>query len=77
VEASETTASLIEIIPESGRSNPAMQRKTVVLPLPDGPTMTAICPDSTENETESATRTPSKDFVTDSTLSVVFTVSPE
>ena len=42
--ADATTSPPMRISPASGRSSPAMQRKVVVLPQPEGPSRTTISP---------------------------------
>src|SRR5947209_3269334 len=44
------------MLPESGRSSPAMMRSIVVLPLPEAPSRTSASPTPTSKETSSSTR---------------------
>src|SRR5690348_6659301 len=54
-----TSRSPMDSFPPVGISNPATQRRNVVLPLPDGPTNTANSPSSTRTLTSSSARTTS------------------
>src|SRR6476469_10409974 len=53
-----TTSPPIEIVPEVGCSRPAMQRKVVVLPQPDGPSSTTISPAAMRKLTSSTAGRP-------------------
>src|SRR5579875_3190850 len=60
--AESTTSSSIKIVPLSGRSNPAIKRKRVVLPLPDAPSTVTTAPSGTSRSRPSRTRVFPKDF---------------
>src|SRR5437764_9270411 len=53
-----TSSPPIEIVPAVGCSRPAMQRKVVVLPQPDGPSSTTISPAATRKLTSSTAGRP-------------------
>ena len=52
-----TSLPLIRIRPAATGSNPAMQRRTVVLPQPLAPSRQPICPRASENDRSSNTPT--------------------
>ena len=53
-----TSSPPIEIVPAVGCSRPAMQRKVVVLPQPDGPSSTTISPAAMRKLTSSTAGRP-------------------
>src|ERR1041384_3447287 len=55
-----TSSPPIEIDPPVGCSSPAMQRKVVVLPQPDGPSSTTISPAATRKLTSSTAGRPTE-----------------
>src|ERR1043165_1664778 len=55
-----TSSPPIAIMPEVGCSSPAMQRKVVVLPQPDGPSSTTISPAATRKLTSSTAGRPAE-----------------
>src|SRR5258707_2641434 len=50
----------IAIAPSSGASSPAMQRRIVVLPQPEGPSSARVWPSATSSETPSTAARPPK-----------------
>jgi len=56
----------IVTVPPSGRSNPAISRRSVVFPQPDGPSNATTSPRSTHKEAPSTAGTSPKRFVTPS-----------
>src|ERR1044072_1064445 len=55
-----TVSPPIEIVPAVGCSSPAMQRKVVVLPQPDGPSSTTISPAAMRKLTSSTAGRPTR-----------------
>ena len=45
------SSSFTRMLPESGCQSPITKRKIVLLPEPDGPRMTRVCPRETRKET--------------------------
>src|SRR5207244_11965092 len=65
-----TTSPSMRTVPAVGASSPAIHRRVVVLPQPDGPNRVRILPRSTPNVTPSTASSPSKLFSRPSTPSV-------
>src|SRR5215469_3627867 len=58
-----TTSSPMVMVPASGRSKPAINRSSVVLPLPDSPSTVTTAPSATSKSSWSSTREVPNDLV--------------
>jgi hypothetical protein len=65
------TRSPSRMLPASGSSNPAMRRSSVLLPLPDAPTMAVREPCGTSSEMSSSTGVEPNAFETPETVSFI------